>query len=98
MEKEYEDFVDEFQQKLREVTGYGEDRIFYKRKDEYPPTEGDRIFVNRVVEDEVTEVCALYAGCLLYTSLSGTGYGIILAERCLPLCVLITTTSLTILI
>ena len=83
MEKEYEDFVDEFQQKLREVTGYGEDRIFYKRKDEYPPTEGDRIFVNRVVEDEVTEVCALYAGelfeeykngmemdviCLLYTS------------------------------
>ncbi len=23
MEKEYEDFVDEFQQKLREVTGYG---------------------------------------------------------------------------
>lgn len=62
MEKEYEDFVDEFQQKLREVTGYGEDRIFYKRKDEYPPTEGDRIFVNRVVEDEVTEVCALYAG------------------------------------
>ena len=37
MEKEYEDFVDEFQQKLREVTGYGEDRIFYKRKDAIRP-------------------------------------------------------------
>lgn len=62
MEKEYGDFVEDFQQRLRNATGYGEDRIFYKKKDEYPPTEGDRIFVKRVVENEVSEVCALHVG------------------------------------
>lgn len=60
MEKEYEDFVEEFRHKLIETTGYGEERIFFKRKDADPITSNDRLFVKRAEQEGVSEVCALH--------------------------------------
>ena len=64
MENRYERFVEVFRQKLIDATGYEEERIFYKKKDEYPPTSGDRLFVKQFESNGVTEVCALYVGDL----------------------------------
>lgn len=71
MEKKYESFVEDFRQQLMDITGYGEERIFYKKKEDYPPTEGDRMFVRRVEEEGISEVCALYVGELYEEYKSG---------------------------
>lgn len=60
MKNKYECFVESFRQKLVEATGYEESRIYYKKKEDYPPTAGDRIFVKQYEESGVSEVCALY--------------------------------------
>ncbi len=60
MKNKYECFVESFRQKLVEATGYEESRIYYKKKEDYPPTASDRIFVKQYEESGVSEVCALY--------------------------------------
>lgn len=60
MEKGYEAFVEELRHALLQATGYTEDKIYYKHKDDYPPTADDRLFVECAEKEEAREVCALY--------------------------------------
>ena len=45
MQEGYECFIEDFRQRLLEATGFGADRIYYKKKEEYPVTPGDRLFI-----------------------------------------------------
>ena len=80
MDNRYESFVETFRQKLIDATGYGEDRIFYKSKEEYPPTAGDRLFVKQFESNGVTEVCALYVGDLYEEYRRGLGMDVIVKD------------------
>lgn len=60
MEKMYENFVEDLRQELLNITGYSEGRIYYKKKEDFPQTSGDRLILKYYETDEVTEVCALY--------------------------------------
>lgn len=60
MEMTYESFVETLRTNLLEATGYDENMICYKRKEEYPPTPGDRLLLKRKQSEEITEICALY--------------------------------------
>lgn len=80
MDNRYESFVEAFRQKLIDATGYGEDRIFYKSKEEYPPTAGDRLFVKQFESNGVTEVCALYVGDLYEEYRRGLGMDVIVKD------------------
>ena len=60
MEMTYESFVETLRINLLEATGYDENMICYKRKEEYPPTPGDRLLLKRQQSEEIMEVCALY--------------------------------------
>lgn len=60
MEKMYEDFVEELRRELLDATGYEEERIYYKEKEEYPPTSGDRLILKHSEINGSAEVCALY--------------------------------------
>ena len=80
MDNRYESFVETFRQKLIDATGYGEDRIFYKSKEEYPPTAGDRLFVKQFESNGVTEVCALYVGDLYKEYRRGLGMDVIVKD------------------
>lgn len=80
MNNRYESFVETFRQKLIDATGYGEDRIFYKSKEEYPPTAGDRLFVKQFESNGVTEVCALYVGDLYEEYRRGLGMDVIVKD------------------
>lgn len=80
MDNRYEIFVETFRQKLIDATGYGEDRIFYKSREEYPPTSGDRLFVKQFEANGVTEVCALYVGDLYEEYRRGLGMDMIVKD------------------
>lgn len=80
MDNRYESFVETFRQKLIDATGYGEDRIFYKSREEYPPTSGDRLFVKQFEANGVTEVCALYVGDLYEEYRRGLGMDMIVKD------------------
>ena len=80
MDNRYESFVEAFRQKLIDATGYGENRIFYKSKEEYPPTAGDRLFVKQFESNGVTEVCALYVGDLYEEYRRGLGMDVIVKD------------------
>ena len=80
MDNRYESFVETFRQKLIDATGYGEARIFYKSKEEYPPTAGDRLFVKQFESNGVTEVCALYVGDLYEEYRRGLGMDVIVKD------------------
>lgn len=80
MENRYESFVENFRQQLINATGYEEERIFYKKKEEYPPTSGDRMFVKQFEVDGVTEVCALYVGELYEEYRQGLGLDVIVGD------------------
>jgi hypothetical protein len=60
MQEGYECFIEDFRQRLLEATGFGADRIYYKKKEEYPVTPGDRLFIKRREAGEIAEICALY--------------------------------------
>ncbi len=60
MEIGYEAFVEALRCALLKETGYREEKIYYKHKDDYPPTAGDRLFVECAEKEETREVCALY--------------------------------------
>ena len=60
MEMAFEEFVEAFREKLLKTTGFEEKQIYYKKKEEFPPTAGDRLLVRRAESDGVSEVCALY--------------------------------------
>ena len=60
MEMTYESFVETLRENLLEETGYDEKMICYKKGDEYPPTEGDRLLVKKKQNGGIMEVCALY--------------------------------------
>lgn len=60
MEKGYEAFVEELRYALLKETGYEEEKVYYKHKDDYPPTAGDRLFIECAEKEETREVCALY--------------------------------------
>lgn len=60
MEMTYESFVETLRTNLLEATGYDENMICYKRKEEYPPTPGDRLLLKRKQSEEIMEICALY--------------------------------------
>lgn len=80
MDNRYESFVETLRQKLIDATGYGEDRIFYKSREEYPPTSGDRLFVKQFEANGVTEVCALYVGDLYEEYRRGLGMDMIVKD------------------
>lgn len=80
MEKDYEIFVDIFRQALSEATGYEPDRIYFKRKEEYPQTAGDRMFVECYAKDEVREVCGLYIRELFERYMCGTSMEVMIHE------------------
>ena len=60
MQEGYECFVEDFRQRLLEATGFGAERIYKKKKEEYPVTPGDRLFIKRREAGEIAEICALY--------------------------------------
>ena len=60
MEKMYEEFVEQLRRELLDATGYGEGRIYYKEKEEYPRTEDDRLVLKQAESNGKTEICALY--------------------------------------
>lgn len=60
MKKSYEEFVEELRQTLLLATGFEEEQIYLKKKEEYPPTPGDRLFIECARQDDAREVCALY--------------------------------------
>lgn len=60
MEKNYVTFIEELRQMLLSATGMAEECIYFKEKDEYPPTTGDRLFLECSQNDDSKEVCALY--------------------------------------
>lgn len=71
MKKEYETFVEELRESLVAATGYQENRIYFKKKEDYPQTSGDRIFVECCVSENTREVCGLYAEDLYEEYLDG---------------------------
>ncbi len=50
MEMTYESFVETLRSELLEATGYDEEMICYKQETEYPPTSGDRAFIEETAE------------------------------------------------
>lgn len=71
MGKEYNTFVEELRRALILGTGYDESRVYFKRKEDYPQTNGDRIFVECGVSENSREICGLYAGELYEDYLDG---------------------------
>ena len=71
MEKEYEAFAEELRQDLLRATGYEESRIYFKKKEDYPQTSGDRIFVECGIGEKSREVCGLYVRELYENYLDG---------------------------
>ena len=43
-----------------EATGYAENRIYFKEKEEFPPTSGDRMIMKYYENEKLSEVCALH--------------------------------------
>lgn len=72
MEKEYKDFVEELIQALVAATGYEEKRIYFKKKDDYPPSSGDRIFVEFAAGQDYREVTGLFVENLYQRYCKGT--------------------------
>lgn len=60
MEKMYENFVEQLRRELLDATGYSEERIYYKEKEEYPPTADDRLILKQSEINGKAEICALY--------------------------------------
>lgn len=76
MEKMYVDFVEELRRELLDATGYDEERIYYKDKEEYPPTSGDRLILKHSESSNGTaEVCALYIKDLYEAYRNGRSLG-----------------------
>lgn len=71
MEKQYEAFVEKLRRALIIGTGYDESRVYFKRKDDYPQTNGDRIFVECGISENSREICGLYARELYENYLDG---------------------------
>lgn len=72
MEKGYEEFVEELRQGLLKATGFEESRIYLKLKEDYPPTAGDRLFLECALKGETREVCALHVKELYEEYQNGT--------------------------
>lgn len=60
MSKTYMEFVQELRSGLLEATGYAENRIYFKEKEEFPPTSGDRMIMKYYENEKLSEVCALH--------------------------------------
>ena len=60
MSKLYMEFVEELRSGLLEATGYAENRIYFKKKEEFPPTSGDRLILKYYENEKMSEVCALH--------------------------------------
>lgn len=58
--EEYEVFVGKLCQSLILATGFGKERIYYKKAADYPPTGGDRVLVVCEKKNGCREVCGLY--------------------------------------
>lgn len=71
MEKEYEVFAEELRRALISATGYEENRIYFKKKEDYPQTDSDRIFVVYEISEETSEICGLYVSELYKEYLNG---------------------------
>ncbi len=80
MEKDYEIFVGIFRLALAEATGYGQDRIYFKGKEEFPRTAGDRMFVECYVNGDAREVCGVYIRELFERYLCGTSIEVMVQE------------------
>lgn len=55
MGKEYKEFAEELVLSLVKATGYEEKRIYFKWKDDYPQSSGDRILVEFEAGDNYRE-------------------------------------------
>ena len=64
MENSYMVFVESLRRLLIEETGFGEERIYFKAKETYPQTAGDRLFLVSGDYEGGREVCALYVWAL----------------------------------
>lgn len=60
MEKEYCEFVKQLRNEIMKATGLGRMEVCFKRAEDYPETDGDRIFVNCLVWETNCEVLALH--------------------------------------
>ena len=63
MQEGYECFIEDFRQRLLEATGFGADRIYYKKKEEmcirdriqtgsYVNQEGNKVYTTNVIVEE----------------------------------------------
>lgn len=60
MENKYEFFVEQLRKELLDATGYEEKQIYYKKKEDFPPTEDDRLVLKCSEANGKAEICALY--------------------------------------
>lgn len=72
MKKDYKDFVEKLIQALLAATGYEENRIYFKKEDDYPQSAGDRIFVEFAVGENFREVTGLFSEELYERYRNGT--------------------------
>lgn len=80
MEYGYEEFVEEFRQLLLAVTGYGEERIYYKEECEIPVTAGDRLFMVCAENEDQKEICGVHIRELYENYKDGTPMEILLKD------------------
>lgn len=72
MENSYQEFIEELRQALTAATGLGEEKIYFKKAEDYPQTSGDRLFVECAAGEKAREVYSLYAETLYSAYLTGT--------------------------
>lgn len=60
MENGYEYFITELVKKLMEATGYGENRIFFRKQGEIPLADGDRLYIVVAEQGKSHEACGFH--------------------------------------
>lgn len=73
MEKTYMEFVEQLCREIRNTIGLKEQDVYFKKSEDYPQTEGDRIFVTCLAWESSREVFGLYSEDLYESFCKGTG-------------------------
>lgn len=80
MEYSYEEFTEEFRQLLLAVSGYTEERIYFKEAEEEPRTAGDRLFIICTEDNDKKEVCGVHTRDLYEKYCDGTKMEVLLKD------------------
>lgn len=75
MKKTYMEFVKQFCREIINIIGLKEQDVYFKRAEDYPQTEGDRIFVTCLTWESNREALGLYSEDLYESFCKGTRLG-----------------------